>query len=68
MATQCHARMSNAERELTTSREESGARSDYPEARRKKTNVKEEDEVSEANDELLRLLTSIIKSTKEKTE
>ena len=56
------------ERELTTSREESGARSDYPEARRKKTNVKEEDEVSEANDELLRLLTSIIKSTKEKTE
>ncbi|MBO4802312.1 MAG: hypothetical protein J5545_10675 [Bacteroidaceae bacterium] len=30
------------ERELTTSREESGARSDYPEARRKKTIVKEE--------------------------
>ena len=35
-------RLDYPERELTTSREESGARSDYPEARRKKTIVKEE--------------------------
>ena len=35
-------RLGFSERELTPSREESGARSDYPEARRKKTNVKEE--------------------------
>ena len=36
-------------RELTTSREENEACFDYPEARRKKTKVKEEDKVKPAS-------------------